>query len=280
MQKAVVIHGPIVVQLELPPAQDQVLPGIDWGAIEAFPTPAYWSYQVIARRVIGNSVKYKLGATLSEEVGACLLGGHGIPAHIGIKAFEHLKAHNVFENEASEESIFSLLSQPLAIEDKTVKYRFARQKSKYLASALQHLSEEDPPLNTGKDLRDWLLAIKGIGPKTASWIARNWLDADDVAILDIHVLRAGQLCGFFSEDLSIEKNYSELEQEFLNFSHALGVRPSELDAVIWFEMMSSPKSVRRLLEGKSRDHTNYTHLELNTSTYESTTHPYQARLID
>ena len=278
MQKAVVIHGPMVIQLELPSAGDQVLPGIDWGAIEAFPTPAYWSYQVVARRVIGDSIKYKLGSTLAEEVGACLLGGHGIPAHIGVKAFEHLKTHHVFEKVASEESIFSLLSKPLDIDGKTVRYRFARQKSKYLANALQLLSNEKPPLSTGRELRDWLLAINGIGPKTASWIARNWLDADDVAILDIHVLRAGQLCGFFSEHLSIERNYSELEEEFLSFSHALGVRPSELDAVIWFEMMSSPKSVRRLLEMKSSGRVVYRNS--TTPAYESTAHPHQTSLID
>lgn len=280
MQNAVVIHGPMVIQLELPPAQDQVLPGIDWGAIEAFPTPAYWSYQVIARRVIGNSVKYKLGRTFAEEVGACLLGGHGIPAHIGLKAFEHLKTQHIFESVTSEECIFSVLSKPLHIDGKTFKYRFARQKSKYLAGALQYLSVEKPPLSTGRELRDWLLAINGIGPKTASWIARNWLDADDVAILDIHILRAGQLCGFFSENLTIEKNYCELEDEFLRFSKALGVRPSELDAVIWLEMMSSPKTVRKLLEMRSKDRTLNTYQDSTAPAYESTTHPYQASLID
>lgn len=35
--------------------------------------------------------------------------------------------------------------------------------------------------------------------------------------------------------------------QFISFSNAIGVRPSELDAVMWFEMMSSPASVGRLL---------------------------------
>jgi hypothetical protein len=84
--------------------------------------------------------------------------------------------------------------------------------------------------------------------KTASWIARNWLRADDVAILDVHVMRVGQLANVFPKDLTVERNYHELEGRFLSFSAALHVRPSELDAVIWSEMASSPASVRHVVE--------------------------------
>ena len=99
-------------------------------------------------------------------------------------------------------------------------------------------------------VRDWLLALPGIGYKTASWIARNWLDADDVAILDIHVLRAGALAGFFERELTVERDYLQLEDQFLKFSRAIGVRASELDAVIWLEMMSSSATVRNLFDGR------------------------------
>ncbi|MDZ3993341.1 hypothetical protein PspTeo4_24872 [Pseudomonas sp. Teo4] len=57
------------------------------------------------------------------------------------------------------------------------------------------------PLHSGRALRDWLLELPGIGYKTASWVARNWLDADDVAILDIHILRAGAWQVFSPLDL-------------------------------------------------------------------------------
>src|SRR5207248_10153124 len=83
--------------------------------------------------------------------------------------------------------------------------------------------------------------------KTASWIARNWLDADDVSILDIHVVRAGRLAGFLAPGLSVERDYLALEAQFLAFSKAVGVRASELDAVIWREMASSSSTVRELL---------------------------------
>jgi hypothetical protein len=145
---------------------------------------------------------------------------------------------------------FSLLSEPLQVNDRRIKYRFARQKASYLSSALARLASGSPPLDSGKSLRNWLLRSPGIGLKTASWIARNWLTANDVAILDIHVLRAGALGGFFDESLTVERNYLELESQFLRFSQAIGAWPSELDAVLWFEMTNSPLSVSELMGGR------------------------------
>lgn len=246
-QYAAVFLEPAVVQFELPSARDEVLPGVRWGAVDAFPTPAYWAYQVLARRVAGETIRYRLGDTLVEEVAACLLGGHGIPASVGLAAFHKLKSMGMFVGACSKERLYDALSEPIELDGRSIHYRFARQKSKYLEAALSRLAANSAPTNTGKSLRDWLLDVPGIGYKTASWIARNWLDADDVAILDIHVLRAGAIAGFFEHGLTVERDYLRLEEQFLRFSRALGVRASELDAVIWLEMMSSPGTVRDLL---------------------------------
>ena len=113
---------------------------------------------------------------------------------------------------------------------------------------MQILEVQEPPLHSGRALRDWLLQLPGVGYKTASWIARNWLDADDVAILDIHVVRAGVLGGYMDASLSVQSDYLLLEAQFLRFSQALGIRASELDAVIWMEMMQSPSTVAQLME--------------------------------
>lgn len=248
MQLGAIFMDQVVFNVELPKAEAEVIPGVPWGAMEAFPTPAYWAYQVYARRLTGNRINYKLGATLKEEVGACLLGGHGIPANVGIAAFHHVRERGAFGAQPpSEETLLEWLREPLSIEGRQVRYRFAKQKARYLSAALEKLSAERPPLTTGKELRDWLLDIPGIGYKTASWVARNWLDADDVAILDIHILRAGLLGKFFESKLTVERNYLELEEQFIRLSKGLGVRASELDALMWLEMMSSPATVHSIM---------------------------------
>lgn len=237
------------VQIELPAADTEVVPGVAWGRVEAFPTPAYWAYQVMARRIEHRQITYRLGETLREEVGACVLGGHGIPAQVGLAAFRHLKAHGIFRGTAPNEAdIRSVLEQPLDVAGRSVRYRFVRQKARYLACALQGLDDDPMAHLTGRALRDALLQYPGIGLKTASWITRNWLSSDEVAILDIHVLRAGILGRFFDATLTVERHYRELEDQFLRFSEGLGVRASELDAVIWLEMMSAPRSVASALD--------------------------------
>ena len=50
-QSAAVLTGAVSIKVDLPPPDSEVLPGVRWGAIEAFPTPAYWAYQVFARRL-------------------------------------------------------------------------------------------------------------------------------------------------------------------------------------------------------------------------------------
>ncbi len=244
MQTAAVFVDRATIRVDLPEPASELLPGVPWGAIEAFPSPAYWAYQVFAKRILGRTINYKLGASLKEEVGACLLGGHGIPAEVGAAAYEHVRRLGAFGGEPPDETqLQAWLSQPLNVGGRTVRYRFVKQKARYLAAALAAL-DTDVPCQTGRALRDWLIQLPGIGYKTASWVARNWLRADDVAILDVHVLRAGKMAGVFPQELTVERHYLELEARFLDFSRRLGVMPSELDAVIWLEMASSPNTIR------------------------------------
>lgn len=247
-QTAAILTRTGAIQIEVPPPNRTLLRNIRWGAIDAFPTPAYWQCQVIARRLAGQPASYKLGRTLAEEVAACLLGGHGIPAHVGIAAYEKLRKLGAFsEPPPSEEQFKIWLREPMQVGQSQIRYRFASQKARYLAATLPCI-QSVPEFKTGKQLRDWLLQLPGIGPKTASWIARNWMDADDVAILDIHIMRIGQSIGLFPRGLTVERHYFQLEELFLQFSDALNVRTSELDAVMWYEMASSPTTVRTITD--------------------------------
>ena len=80
-----------------------------------------------------------------------------------------------------------------------------------------------------------MLSFEGIGPKTASWIVRNHMGSDDVAIIDVHVLRACHRMKLFPNEISLPRDYRALEESFLNFANAIKVRASLLDAVMWVE---------------------------------------------
>lgn len=253
-QSAVLFSKVGALKVELPTPDIELLPGIRWGSIDAFPAPAYWVFQIFERRMTGGPPNYRLGRTLAEEVGACLLGGHGIPSAVGMAAYARLREAGVFVgNEFSQDQLLKLLTEPLDVGGRQIRYRFAAQKARFLVGALASI-DKAPVGATGRQLRDWLVSLPGIGLKTASWIARNWLEADDVAILDVHITRFGQAIGLFDLSLNIERDYLKLEALFIEFSARLDVRPSELDAVVWHEMANSPLAVRAVSKWAKGSH--------------------------
>lgn len=238
-----------IAEIELPAPDVEVLPGVQCGRPEEFLSPAYWAYQASAEEVIWDD-SHGLDATASlwEQIVFCLLGGHGITFEMNRAAFHHLLDNNVFNAIESEEAkIEALLTEPVEVAGRHMRYRFPRIKAKYLAAAHQRMRSTPVPENA-LDLRAWLLQFKGIGPKTASWIVRNHLGSDDVAILDIHVLRAGRLAGIFTELDDVQRHYFSMEDRFLQFARGLGVRASQLDIVMWQQMRRSPAAIQAACE--------------------------------
>jgi hypothetical protein len=90
-QTVIALRRGEVESLHLPSAASEVIPGVYWGRFDEFFTPAFW----VARAWIDGDaspfVDYALGQSLREEVIACLLGGHGMPAELGIAAFHRLR---------------------------------------------------------------------------------------------------------------------------------------------------------------------------------------------
>lgn len=222
--------------LDLPDPEAEVLPGVSWGRFDNFFTPAYWASQVWLNDAETTYKKYRLGDTLAEEVAACLLGGYGIPSEVGIAAFQRLKGKKLLDQTPSAREIEAVLSKPLEVNGRNVRYRFARQKALYLAEALRRLKVQVPPAAPARSFRAFLLDVPGIGPKTASWITRNWLDSDEVAILDVHIIRAGVAAGIFPKHPNISRSYYQLECRFIQFAEALKCRAAVLDNFIWNQM--------------------------------------------
>jgi len=84
-------------------------------------------------------------------------------------------------------------------------------------------------------------------PKTASWTVRNWTNSDEVAILDIHIVRAGVLMNLYDRGETVEKHYLEMEKKFITLAKRMAIPTSDLDALIWSMMRTTPRIVAQLM---------------------------------
>jgi len=236
--------------VDMPAPTYEVIPGVQWGDPCALFTPAYWYTQFLMRQ--GNEDcprSHRVGSTFEEELTVCLLGGYGIPAEVGLAAFDRLKDEGIIRALSADCILLEqLLREPLNVGGRSVRYRFWRQKARYLAAAYAVLQETNLPMQDAVLLRNTLMQIPGIGSKTASWIVRNWLGSNEVAILDIHIVRAGMLARVFSPTDCVTRHYLKMERRFVAFASAVLVPTSDLDALIWATMRTTPRLVMRLLD--------------------------------
>ena len=217
-------------RLELPGPETQVLPGIRWGHTSEFFTPAFWKYHAHAHRRSGRFDHHALGRTLVEEVCACLLAGHGVRAELALAVFARVRDEGLLRADAPVDALERALRRPLG--GAGPRYRFARRKASQLPGAVRAARRLAPP-HAPLELRRQLLAIDGIGPKTASWIVRNHLGSNDVAILDVHITRACVAAGVFPRGSDPARDYFGLEHRFLAFCAAIGEPASRVDAIMW-----------------------------------------------
>lgn len=223
------------IALELPDPGEVVVDDVLWGKVEELLTPASWAFQCLAQMDSVDPHRFRMGETLEQEYAICVLAGYGVPAEVGMAAACRLREAGVLDGsgQSSEETISTLLQQPLDVDGRMIRYRFYRSKARYLTAGLDALRTGRPDEDDAMAFRAWFRKLPGVGPKTSSFITRNWLGCDDVAILDIHVIRACQAFGLFAHDADIVRHYFSLEEKFVQFSRALGVKASWLDAVMW-----------------------------------------------
>lgn len=243
-----------VLQKEIPASENELMPDVFWGDPWKVFTPAYWLTLAWMKEAELPHLKNPVGEDgLVDQLGFCMLGGYGITAEVNAVAFERCREAGLFSRlETNIEEWRAVLSSPFDLNGKKIRYRYPNQKSKYLSSAMAYLRTHRLKVKSGLSLRNQLLSISGIGYKTASWIVRNVFDSDEVAILDIHLIRAGRLCGLFSTDDNVQRDYLRMEERFLTFSHILQIRPSILDYLIWDEMRNAgslPLERLRKLDG-------------------------------
>ena len=220
---------------------------VDWGQRWQCGTAAHWVAltQETAPRDSGSH-HHRLGQTLREEVAACLLGGFGLPFELGLAAYGAVRDAGCLEPGASPSSadLEAVLRAPLLVGNAWRRYRFPAQRASRLAGALDYIAHHDLPPSP-LAVRDWLLRAPGIGPKTASWVVRNHYGSDDVAVLDVHVMRAGKVAGVFDRTWTPIRHYALIEGFFLSWAQHGSVPAGDLDAVIWSEQVELSRSGRR-----------------------------------
>jgi thermostable 8-oxoguanine DNA glycosylase len=232
MQQMHVTLGESVRTVRMPAHNETVLPDVDWGRFDDLLSPAFWYGQIRQAEILGLEEHYRLGDTLVEEACACLLGGFGFSAEMGLAAFDALREQHMLQPGVSALEIEKLLKQPLVIDGRRRKYRFPKQKARYLAAAVERLSGDDFRALDDLSLRNLLIEVDGIGLKTASWIVRNHRGSDDVAIVDIHLVYACKAMGLIS-DVVLPRDYTMIEGRFLELCRSMKVSAAVMDSLIW-----------------------------------------------
>ena len=234
------MFGDVVDRLTLPEPEALLMPRIRWGSFDELLTPAYWKGQAWQHQLLGTYDCHRLGGSLVEELAACLLGGYGMPAELGLAAYRRVRDIGLLVRSPTAAELEVALSRPFVLPGGNVRhYRFPRQKSRYLATSLQIVQSLEVP-ECDVELREALVRLPGVGRKTASWIVRNHRGSNAVAIIDVHILRAARHIGLFPPSWSPQKHYTQLESAFVDFANALDVPTSVLDALIWDYMRRLP----------------------------------------
>jgi thermostable 8-oxoguanine DNA glycosylase len=242
MQQALHLSGDRFHSRIFPDPDIPLLETLEWGRFDELLTPAYWAAQSWMWE-LDEPEHFRLGRSINEELLACLLGGHGIPAEVGLAAYDRLRPFVGTDHFTRVDWLREMLIEPLEVHGRSVRYRFANQKARYIAGAFSRLSSDIEKLDD-RSLRNALVELPGVGPKTASWVVRNARGSDQVAILDIHILWAGRTLGIFPSNWKVETRYAALEERFLAFARAIDTRPSILDSVMWMTIRRLPRSVR------------------------------------
>jgi thermostable 8-oxoguanine DNA glycosylase len=236
MQTMFTVRDGITFAREMPDEDNLVVPGVHWGAFDSLFTAAYWCGQTWQARVHGHFSDLRLGRSLTEETAACLLGGYGMKAELGLAAFRRLSDRGMLKAGSRANTIEMHLSKPFDIAGRSVHYRFPRQKAAYLEVCLDRLDAIENDDLDDLSLRNALMGLPGIGPKTASWVVRNHRYSSKVAVLDVHIMNAGGRLGLFEAGKTPQRDYFDLETRFVDFAAALNESACLLDAVMWKHM--------------------------------------------
>jgi len=134
------------------------------------------------------------------------------------------------------EDLLHLSTEDLEHQLRLLGYRFPNRADRVVAARnqlpeiMQQLSK-----NNGKEIREWLVQnITGFGYKEASHFLRN-IGFDDVAIIDVHILRVLEEYGMISSPKTLtKKRYLAIEKILETLADHSLLTLAELDLYLWY----------------------------------------------
>ncbi len=181
--------------------------------------------------ILGSQNRYEVALRFSEE----------------IREYKLLVNNNTMSIDMLTEQIQAILSTALEIEEVSIKYRFPNTKAKFIAynllylqsyGGLKHLLSQTDDI--AKIRAFFVKEIKGIGPKQSSHFLRNVGYSNEVAVLDVHILRYMHIQGIIEETytkaIGTLKQYEKLESLLIDFLKYMKYPIGFVDQAIWIVM--------------------------------------------
>ena len=204
---------------------------------------------------------------LWRELVACILGSR-VRFEIAQAAVARMDKANLFSAlhrstryAKYEQDIFNVLS----VANKTFKsiygrgcYPFARLRASQISQAAKRLYSDNGSIHgLLYDVQDPQMArrhlaaeVPGLGPKQASLFLRNIGYAEDIAVLDVHVLTYMNWIGLTPvpiKSVPTIRRYETLERMLIEHSSANGFRPDHFDVAVWIVVRTAKKEFRTWL---------------------------------
>lgn len=184
--------------------------------------------------ILGSNIKFEMAQAFTEHLDN--LGLYNIAQYSSFDSYEIEVA------EALSQSIYHRSGDYV----KNQKYRFPFLKASHIRRTAESiysnnslksiLKESHDPYSARNNLMERAV---GIGPKQSSLFLRNIGFSDNLAILDVHVMRYMSLIGLISlniNKISSLSNYEKLENVLSLYAEKMRTNMSILDTSIWVVM--------------------------------------------
>jgi thermostable 8-oxoguanine DNA glycosylase len=184
---------------------------------------------------------------LERELLFCLLGGFGITYEHDRSATEIVATLAPFADFWNDgellDALVATLSQaqfePARRDGSPRRYRYPMRKARLIVDARRWVLQHGPlairlaELPDCRSRREFLCDCPGFGLKSASWLLRNVGLGSQLAIIDIHILRALADVGRVPRDVRLPRDYEAAEKAFLDWCIELAAPPPAFDLFLW-----------------------------------------------